>query len=167
MPVQQNEGGADGPAGGAGLGRLPWPPILFLGALVAAHVATRVAPLPLPLPAGLAVPAGWIVTLAGLGLMAWAFVSFWRHRTNIMPTRPAGRLLVGGPFAVSRNPIYLSEAIVLLGLGLIDRAGWYWVALPIFVLAVTRLAIEPEERHMEARFGADWQAYRARVRRWL
>jgi protein-S-isoprenylcysteine O-methyltransferase Ste14 len=72
-----------------------------------------------------------------------------------------------GPFALSRNPIYLGEALILSGLAGIESSAGYAAAAALFVILVTRLAIVREEAHLAARFGAAWEAYAGRVRRWL
>ena len=145
---------------------IPWPPILFLSALGLAWVGTALSPLPLARPAPVAWTGG-MIAMAGLGLMAWAFIAFARAKANIRPDRAATHLIDSGPFAISRNPIYLSEALLLAGIGLWNGSLWYVLALTLFAPAVSRLAIRREEAHMEARFGEEWRAYAARVRRWL
>ncbi len=145
---------------------IPWPPILFAGTLVAASLLGSVAPLRLPLgPFGEL--AGWCLILLALGLMGWAFLTFKGARANILPHRAAGALLTSGPFALSRNPIYLSEAMLMAGFGFTGGSLWWWLLLPVFVMAVTRLAVVREEAHMAAKFGPVWEDYASRVRRWL
>jgi protein-S-isoprenylcysteine O-methyltransferase Ste14 len=146
--------------------RLPWPPILFFSALGLAWAGTAWWPLPLARPAPVAM-AGGLVALAALGLMLWAFLAFARARANIRPDRAATQIISTGPFAISRNPIYLSEALLLAGLGLWHGSFWYVIALTAFVPLVTHLAIRREEAHMAARFGEEWRAYASKVRRWL
>jgi protein-S-isoprenylcysteine O-methyltransferase Ste14 len=146
--------------------RIPWPPILILSALGLAWVGQAIVTLHVPLPAfvhGL----GAVLILAALGLMGWAFIAFARARANIRPDRAATTVIATGPFAWSRNPIYLSEAILLAGLGLWHGSLWYGIALALFGPAVTHFAIRREEAHMAARFGQAWIDYASRVRRWL
>jgi protein-S-isoprenylcysteine O-methyltransferase Ste14 len=149
----------------------PWPPVLFVSALLAANLAVALGPASLT---GAGVPrdaiaqsVGWMLVIGALGFMLWAFLAFRHHRTTILPHRGADSLITAGPFAVSRNPIYLAEAVLLAGLALVNGAIWYLVVIPPFMLAVTRLAIVREEAHLEARFGAAWRDYAARVRRWI
>lgn len=146
--------------------RIPWPPILFLGALLAANILGPALPLPVRAPPALQL-AGAAIAAAAIGLMLWAFIAFRQHETTVLPHRRSDALITAAPFSLSRNPIYLSEAVLLAGLGLVNGSAWYWLAIPAFMFAVTKLAIEREEAHLAARFGADWQAYSGRVRRWL
>jgi protein-S-isoprenylcysteine O-methyltransferase Ste14 len=146
--------------------RIPWPPILILSALALAWVGQGWLPLGIGLPQAVH-GLGAAMIAAALALMAWAFIAFLRARANIRPDRAATTVIASGPFALSRNPIYLSEAILLAGLGLWHGSLWYVIALALFVPAVTHLAIRREEAHMAARFGQAWTDYAGRVRRWL
>jgi protein-S-isoprenylcysteine O-methyltransferase Ste14 len=146
--------------------RIPWPPILILSALALAWIGQSLVALRLPLPA-LVHGLGGALVVAALGLMGWAFIAFARARANIRPDRAATTVISSGPFAISRNPIYLSEAILLAGLGLWHGSLWYGIALALFGPAVTHFAIRREEAHMAARFGQAWIDYASRVRRWL
>ena len=66
-----------------------------------------------------------------------------------------------------RNPMYLAMLLVLVGWACIV-ANWAALAmLPLFVATLNRLQIEPEERALHARFGAEFENYRRKVRRWL
>ena len=146
---------------------IPWPPILFLGALALAYLLSRELPLLLPGPVALFVPVGWLLIVASLGFMLWAFLAFRQHQTSVLPNRRADALITAAPFNISRNPIYLSEAVLLFGLGLVNASLWYGLVIAPFMLAVSRMAIIREEAHLAARFGAEWSTYAARVRRWL
>jgi protein-S-isoprenylcysteine O-methyltransferase Ste14 len=90
-----------------------------------------------------------------------------RHHANILPHRSATALVVSWPFSVSRNPIYLGNTLMLAGAALAFDIPWFAAAAVVAVYAVTVLAIRREERHLAARFGADWTAYQERVPRWL
>ncbi len=146
---------------------IPWPPILFFGALASAALLDRLVPLPMPWTGAAASVVGLVLMLAGSGLMLWAFASFRQARTTVLPHLRSDALITTGPFRRSRNPIYLAEAIILAGLALHYGALWYALAIPPFVMAVTRLAIMREEAHLLARFGDAWRTYADSVRRWL
>ena len=149
--------------------RLPWPPMIYAAAL-ATGVALQSA-LPLGWPALLPQTAtrgvGAVLAVAGLTLDLWALATLHRARTNILPHRPAERLVTHGPFALSRNPIYLGYTLLTLGLGLALLNPWLVVAAPVAALATDRLAASREESHLAARFGQAFAAYAARVPRWI
>ena len=107
-------------------------------------------------------PAG-----AGILLALWAAAGFIRAGTPLEPYKEASALVTSGPYRLSRNPIYLGMALLLLGF-------WLWLGslspglvLPGFVIAIERRFIRREEAHLEERFGASFRSYRASVRRWL
>jgi len=144
----------------------PWPPALLVASVVAAWVLQRVFPLTWP---GMDDLAARIVGLglgvAGILLMAWSIITLRRARTTVMPTEAAIVLVTDGPFRYRRNPIYLADILILLGIAELMRNAWLVLLTPVFGLLVTWLAIIPEERHLEARFGDEYRAYKARTRR--
>jgi protein-S-isoprenylcysteine O-methyltransferase Ste14 len=94
---------------------------------------------------------------------------FRRSGTTLEPFRPdqASVLVTSGANAISRNPMYLGLAGLLLANAV--RTG-SWVALvPLagFVLVVDRLQVVPEEAALRAKFGADYDAYCRAAPRWL
>lgn len=84
-----------------------------------------------------------------------------------MPNQRSDHLVTIGPYAFRRNPIYLGEVFVMFGLAEVTSNIWFVIAGLVFAVAVTWLAILPEERHLEARFGAAWIEYKEKTRRWI
>ena len=106
--------------------------------------------------------------LSGLCALA-AFLGFMRSRTTLNPLRPerASVLVTDGIYRYTRNPMYLSLLLLLLGYA-VDL--WCWPALlgpAAYVAYITRFQILPEERVLESKFGADYLAYKQKVRRWI
>lgn len=145
--------------------RWPWPPIIMGGAVVVAVLATRLWTPPPLFPGAFA--AGGVLVAIALGLDLWAMLEMRRRRANILPHRAATALVTTGPFAWSRNPIYLANGLLLLGLGGLFDNAWFLMAAPVAAFATDRLAIRREERHLAALFGAAWSDYASRVHRWL
>ncbi|RTL82374.1 MAG: isoprenylcysteine carboxylmethyltransferase family protein [Hyphomicrobiales bacterium] len=149
--------------------RIPWPPLLILGALLVGRAldwAAGGALAGLVAFPGAPLLGGLIVALA-LANDAWCAATFARAKTTILPHRAASHLATGGPFRFSRNPIYVSHVAVVLGLGLLLASPFTVLLTPLLAFALQKLSIEPEERHLRAKFGADYRAYVARTRRWL
>ncbi|HUG63483.1 MAG TPA: isoprenylcysteine carboxylmethyltransferase family protein [Methylomirabilota bacterium] len=152
-----NENAADRP------NRIPWPPLILVTAVLAAWGVEVLVPTGVPV----APAAGWIIVAIALAIDVWAMVTMVRSRTNILPHRPADALVTSGPFAWSRNPIYLGNTLLLFGLSIAFDTLWLAAAAAIAAVAVHWLAIRREERHLAARFGDAWHRYAAVTPRWL
>jgi protein-S-isoprenylcysteine O-methyltransferase Ste14 len=147
--------------------RIPPPLVGILAGVVAWLVAREFAPTTLPAGARLALVAAFFVL--GLWLAGTAARTFSRAKTTLNPIKPetSTALVTHGIFGRTRNPMYLGMASWLL--------GWSaWLGTPagllgplLFVLWMNRFQIGPEERALGQLFGAEYDAYRARVRRWL
>jgi protein-S-isoprenylcysteine O-methyltransferase Ste14 len=148
--------------------RIPWPPILLVGILAAAVVLGHVSPLPWP---GLddwpARAVGLGLGAAGVVLLVVSILTLRRHGTTVLPDVGATTLVTSGPYRRFRNPIYLADALILLGLAELTKNVWFVIGAAAFALLVTFLAILPEERHLERRFGRAYLDYKAKSRRWL
>ncbi len=110
--------------------------------------------------------AGVLVALAGQTLRVLVIGLAYIQRGGVNKTIAAHHLVVDGIFAHSRNPLYVGNFLLLLGLMLIwnSPAGYALVA----VAAVALFAmVRAEERFLHAKFGAEFEAYCARVPRFL
>ena len=146
----------------------PWPPALLAGVLAGGWLLGRAYPVAWPgLDDAAARAAGMGIGLAGLMLFAWAAITLRRHGTTILPNKGTDRLVTDGPFRFRRNPIYLADVLILFGLADLTKNVWFAIFAVLFALLVTRLAIIPEERHLEAKFGEPYRDYKAKTRRWV
>ena len=147
--------------------RIP-PPVLVLlfGAVM---WGPAMLPPPLPIGRGPRIAIGLAVTALGLFVLASAFLAFRKARTTIDPVNihRASSLVTAGIFRLSRNPMYVGFASMLLGWAIALGGAWALVGPAVFVLYITRFQIAPEERVMRERFGAAYAAYCTRTRRWL
>lgn len=147
---------------------VPWPPILFAATVAAGLVLRRVYPLDWPGLDDLAARViGYGLGVAGLALIAWGLLTLRSAGTTVRPDQGAERLVTGGAFRFRRNPIYMGEVLAFLGLAQLTYNIWFAILAPLFALAVLKLAILPEERHLEARFGEAYLDYKERTRRWF
>lgn len=110
---------------------------------------------------------GWGLIGLGLAGMFWALAAIWRRRTTVNPYKAASALVTTGPFAYSRNPIYVSDWLVYAGVTLLFASTWPLLLAPAVWWVMRYAVIAHEEAHLLARFGDDYRAYQARVRRWL
>ena len=110
-----------------------------------------------------------LVAAAGAAIAIAGVIQFARARTTVNPLQPdaASSLVSGGVYRWTRNPMYLGMALVLLGWATYLSSIAALAVLPLFIVYITRFQIAPEERALEARFGAEFARYRKAVRRWL
>ncbi len=146
---------------------LPFPPPVPYAIAVALGVGIDLAaPLPL-LPMAQALIAGAVLAALAAGLFAWAARTMFASGENPSPERPTIAIVTAGPYRFSRNPLYLSLTALGAGVALLVNSGWGLLLLVPAVAVTHFLVIAREERYLEGKFGADYSAYRERVRRWL
>jgi protein-S-isoprenylcysteine O-methyltransferase Ste14 len=104
---------------------------------------------------------GWPLALAGSLIAVWATLAV----GDVDVTRPTG-VVIRGPYAYSRNPMYVAWDLIYTGLSVARNTAWPLVILPI-VLVWTHLEILREERGLEGRFGAEYRNYASRTRRYI
>ena len=104
---------------------------------------------------------GWPLLMAGSAFAAWA-------------TRAAGptdlvrpdRVVTGGPYGMSRHPMYVAWTAIYLGVAFVTRTAWLLLFTPLLAVLIRR-EIAREEQRLTATFGSAYVAYQARVRRYL
>ena len=146
---------------GAMIRQIDIPPLWLALALGLAWALGRVWTVP-----GLAgLGAGFVA--GGVGVMAVAVLGMVLARTTFVPRRDPAALVTNGLFAISRNPIYLADALILLG------AVLYWGAVlalplvPLFMVLITFRYIHDEEDRLRRAFGPEYEAWAATVPRWI
>lgn len=147
-------------------GAIAPPPLIFAVALALGWLLGRVVPLPI-LPAAMAFPIAIVPGLASLVLALAAWREMRRARTAVSPYSPAAALVRTGPFAFSRNPLYVS--LVVLSIAFSLRANTLWCVLLLIpaVVVLRHGVIAREEAYLRNRFGDEYRLYCAATRRWL
>ena len=122
-------------------------------------------------PGGSSGVVGAALALAALGgaVALAGTLEFRRAHTTVNPLAPrrASTLVTRGIYRVTRNPMYLGMLGVLAGWAVWLGNIAAWLGLPLSMALLTALQIRPEERILAERFGAEFERYAARVRRWL
>lgn len=150
--------------------KLPWPPLIYVAAIALSVLLHYAVPLPWLPPSpfsDILFAIGWLMVVGAVMIDISAMRSLHRSRTTIMPHRASDHLVTGGAFALTRNPIYLANTMIMLGVGLIAGIVWFFPLAIAAAFATQKLAIEREERHLQARFGKKFRDYAKRVRRWI
>jgi protein-S-isoprenylcysteine O-methyltransferase Ste14 len=142
------------------------PPRLVVVLLVVSVAGGAWLPGPGPLPALIRI-GGAPVAVLGIVLTVAAARVFERVGTNIVTTRDPDLLVTTGPFALTRNPMYLGFLVFLAGVALGVGTLWAAVGPVVFLVVADRWYIPFEERRGSAVFGAAFDRYRATVRRWI
>jgi protein-S-isoprenylcysteine O-methyltransferase Ste14 len=127
--------------------------------------------IPLSLPQGILrqilIPVGIVLIIVGIGLIVLARREFAQYRQSMEPGRSISKIVRTGVFSISRNPLYLGIAVTLSGIALVFNALWILVFLIPALILCHFVLITPEERYLTNKFGEDYLAYTASVRRWL
>lgn len=146
----------------------PVPPPIYYGAGFAVAMVLRSATVPLTLGARPATAIiGAVVGAGGMALALGGILAVARHRTTMVPHRSVSSLVTTGAYRLSRNPMYMGLALAYVGGALLVGSWWPLATLPLVLLAVRKLVIDPEERYLAGRFGRSFSDYGARTRRWI
>ncbi len=147
--------------------RIP-PPVVMIVTGLAMWAVSRVIP-PMPVPAVFRYSLVGALVVLAVGVDALAFFSFRRVGTTINPVAidNASALVTTGVYAFTRNPMYVGLTTLLVAFAVLLSNPWLLLGPLSFVLYTTRFQIIPEERVMQSKFGSAYDAYKARVRRWL
>ena len=111
----------------------------------------------------------WIRWTLGLPLIITGNVVVWWGVAELgweATSGADGRLRTRGLYAWSRNPQYVADMAILIGIGLLSASAWVW---PIIVVGCATLLVGPfsVEPWLRQRHGRDYDVYTARTRRFL
>jgi protein-S-isoprenylcysteine O-methyltransferase Ste14 len=146
--------------------RGPLPPVLLLAALLLQWGAHALWPI------ARVVPNAWtalgvVPIVAGLAVMIGAARQFKMASTEINPFGKPSKLVQGGPFRYSRNPMYLAMLLILVGAAVAWGTISPFIFPPLFGWLLTVRFIVMEELKMARIFGVEYEEYQSQVRRWL
>jgi protein-S-isoprenylcysteine O-methyltransferase Ste14 len=111
---------------------------------------------------------GLVIAIVGAATALWCVLTFAiLGRGTPAPFDPPRRLVVRGPYRFVRNPMYIGAAVALTGAAVYYQSLPLFAYVALFALATHLFVIWYEEPSLARAFGADYAAYRARVRRWL
>jgi protein-S-isoprenylcysteine O-methyltransferase Ste14 len=113
--------------------------------------------------------AALAIAAIGAAFDVAGIVAFRRAKTTVNPMKPenSAALVSSGVYRITRNPMYVGMAFILLAWAVYLASPWALLGPLAFAAYITRFQIKPEERVLAARFGAEFESYQARVRRWL
>jgi protein-S-isoprenylcysteine O-methyltransferase Ste14 len=156
----------DAPLSDAGI-HFP-PPLIYVAGIVLGWLVDRLRPLPITNgPSLFRFALALVCGIAWLLLFGAALRVFRRERTTLIPNRPATALATTGIYSRTRNPMYLSLAILYIAVTLALDSWWPLLLLPAVLAIIDRVVILREERYLARAFPHLYDEYRRRVRRWL
>jgi protein-S-isoprenylcysteine O-methyltransferase Ste14 len=110
---------------------------------------------------------GFIPAIAGAILNVWSDNLFKKLNTTVKPDQKPSVLIDYGPFKISRNPMYLGMALLLIGAGILMGSVTAFIGAIFFVIAMEIYFIPDEEKLMQDAFGEKFEIYKKNVRRWI
>ena len=108
-----------------------------------------------------------VAIATGIGMVLFCAYLFRQKDTTIKPFQESSYLVREGIFNYSRNPIYLGMITVLIGLWIVLGSLTPLLIIPVFTWLIQELFIKQEEKMLLDKFGEEYQAYKATVRRWI
>jgi len=110
-----------------------------------------------------------LVTLVGVAFVVVAIIQFAKLKTTVNPLEPhkSTSLSTDGVYRITRNPMYLGLAIMLLGWGIHLGNPLNLLCITGFMVLITKWQIKPEEAALRDLFGKEFDDYCRRVRRWI
>jgi protein-S-isoprenylcysteine O-methyltransferase Ste14 len=145
-----------------------FPPLIHIAAIAIGFLIEWAAPVPLGGSGfGIARIGGCVLLTIAVALIASAAKIMFGAGTTPNPTRPSTVIVTSGPFRITRNPMYLAWELMCVSAGLVANALWPILMAVPAAIVTRRLVIDKEERYLEQKFGAEYLAYKSRVRRWI
>jgi len=142
------------------------PPLIYLAGLAIGSVAEWLWPFPL-LPQPVQYVAGYALMAVSGVIAVLGFREFARAKTSANAHRPTQAIITTGPFRFSRNPLYLSLALLYAGIAIAVDGIWIMVMLVPVLIVLHYGVILREEAYLERKFPDTYLPYKARVRRWI
>jgi len=113
-------------------------------------------------------PIGLLPLMTGFALLLWCVRDFYvTGKGTLAPWSPPEHLVTTGLYRYSRNPMYVAVASMLIGWALACMSRPLAIYAGIVILAFHFRVVFGEEPWLARTHGARWEAYRARVPRWL
>ena len=108
-------------------------------------------------------PAGW--PLFGVAALWFTDPHHDLAKTTLNPNAVPDHLVTTGPFGITRNPMYLANTLLLIGVAFVSGVAWFLPLAFISAYATQKVAIEGEEKVLAAKYGKKYRDYAKRVRR--
>ena len=142
------------------------PPVIYFGLVFLGWGMNKLFPAPIGV-SFIFKCIGLIVVVMSIVLVAYVAVIFKKENTEIKPWLSTRKIIDYGPYAFSRNPIYVFGCGIPLGLSLVFDSYWVLFSFIPALMIVYHTAVKKEECYLQKKFGEEYLNYKSRVRRWL
>lgn len=143
------------------------PPLVYVGALALGALLQTLVPLDVGLALGIRAVLAAVIAASAVALMVGAVALFNRTGQDPKPWLSTPEIISTGVYRFTRNPMYVSMALLQGSIGLVLANPWTLALVPVSLGVVHVIAVRPEEAYLQEKFGAAYADYRASVRRWL
>lgn len=150
-------------------GVIALPPLIMAAAVAVSAGLEFLFPLTVLPPAFGAVAAivGAVLLVGGVAIAITGMRAFRRAGTNVEPFKPALVLVEDGPYRFTRNPMYIGLILVHLGITVAASLDWGVPLAVVLFVVLHKGVVLREEAYLKAKFGAPYEAFLARTRRWI
>ncbi|MBT4905707.1 MAG: isoprenylcysteine carboxylmethyltransferase family protein [Rhodospirillaceae bacterium] len=145
---------------------VPLPPLVYLAGVGLGFGVDWLVPVRM-LSREIQLTVGVPIVVLSIVLVLMSAWELWRAGTSPLHERPTTRVISRGLFGMSRNPIYVAMTLGCIGVAITADRVWVLAATAVAVLVIDRMVIRREEVFLTAKFGDEYLAYKARVRRWV
>ena len=143
--------------------KLNYPPLIALGCIATQLLLNMLVPLQV----NLSLLLGLILLIISLGTITYAFKELNNNDTTYIPDGDPQKLVISGPFSISRNPIYLGMAGVLMSMAFLLQSLSALLIPILFITIIQNTWIPHEEKKLADTFGEEWETYSAKTKKWL
>ncbi len=143
--------------------KLNFPPVILLLCLMLQFLLIGIAPIAIQL----YVLIGLLMISFSIFLIIYSFIELKNHETTYIPDGEPEQLVTSGPFAYSRNPIYLGMLGILLSVGLFSQSLSSFLIPVLFIFIIENTWIKHEEDKLKSLFEKEWNEYVLKTRKWL
>ena len=147
-------------------GAVTIPPIIYLVGLLLGLLLHYLYPVKF-LPAAISVWSGVLLILISVLMVLSALLAFRRVGASPDVHKPTTAISTDGIYRWSRNPMYISLALLYLGIAAWVNSLWILLLLVPMLVVVDQGVVKREERYLEKKFGDEYLRYKSHVRRWI
>ena len=115
----------------------------------------------------LRVIGGCAFALISLYFAVSGFIALIKNKTPFDTAKSTVKIVISGAYRFSRNPLYLSLLLLLFGIAFFMLSLWLFLTVPVLFILFLFKAVKPEENYLSQKFGKEYLAYSAKVRRWI